>query len=135
MAEKFLSLSKKDRLEALQVAATASGRPVYILDKDVWVVSILEALFTAQFGDDLVFKGGTSLSKAYKVIRRFSEDLDLTYDIRELIPELVRDAPEALPPTRSQANKWRDVIKQRLPEWLQDKVISVIKKHLESRDL
>ncbi len=132
MADKFLSLSRKDRLEALQVAASASGRPVYFLDKDVWVVSILESLFTAPFGKDLVFKGGTSLSKAYKVIRRFSEDIDLTYDIRALIPELVKDLPEALPPNRSQADKWRDAIYQRLPEWLKDKVTPVITKHLES---
>jgi hypothetical protein len=37
----------------------------------------------------LTFKGGTSLSKAYKIIDRFSEDIDLTYDIRKLIADLV----------------------------------------------
>jgi len=39
----------------------------------------------------LVFKGGTSLSKAYGVIRRFSEDVDLTYDIRAIASDLVGD--------------------------------------------
>ncbi|WP_425277438.1 nucleotidyl transferase AbiEii/AbiGii toxin family protein [Sinorhizobium meliloti] len=48
-----------------------------------------------------MFKGGTSLSKAYGGIRRFSEDIDLTYDIRALAPDLVGDNDEALPKTRS----------------------------------
>jgi predicted nucleotidyltransferase component of viral defense system len=51
-----------------------------------WVLAArsLEALFAAPFGGHLVFKGGTSLSKAHHVIERFSEDIDLTYDIREI---------------------------------------------------
>ena len=83
MAEAFLSLSAKERIEALGVAATASGRPAHILEKDVWVVWTLSTLFESEFGNHLVFKGGTSLSKAYGAIRRFSEDIDVTYDIRE----------------------------------------------------
>ena len=39
-------------------------------------------------GADLVFKGGTSLSKAYQAIRRFSEDVDVTYDIRRFVPRI-----------------------------------------------
>ncbi len=39
-------------------------------------------IYGSALGEHLVFKGGTSLSKAYGVIRRFSEDFDLTYDIR-----------------------------------------------------
>ncbi len=89
MAESYLSLSREDRLEALGVAATASGRPIHLLEKDIWVVWAIDALFSADFGKHLVFKGGTSLSKAYNVIGRFSEDIDVTYDVRELIPELV----------------------------------------------
>ena len=82
MAEAFLSLSRSDQADALGVAADRSGRPVHLLQKDVWVVWALETLFAAPFGPHLVFKGGTSLSKAYQAIARFSEDVDLTYDIR-----------------------------------------------------
>jgi predicted nucleotidyltransferase component of viral defense system len=39
--------------------------------------------------DKLTFKGGTSLSKVYKIIDRFSEDIDLTYDIRARLPEWI----------------------------------------------
>lgn len=61
MPETFLQLSPGDRREALAVAAAASGRPVHLLDKDVWLVWILDVLFRAPFGEHLVFKGGSSL--------------------------------------------------------------------------
>jgi predicted nucleotidyltransferase component of viral defense system len=68
MAEDYLTLAREERLEALGVAATKSGRPVHLLEKDIWVVWAIDALFSADFGKHLVFKGGTSLSKAYDVI-------------------------------------------------------------------
>ncbi|WP_323764041.1 nucleotidyl transferase AbiEii/AbiGii toxin family protein [Marinovum sp.] len=83
MAETYFDLSARDRREALTVAANASGRPVHLLEKDIWVVWCLETLFGNEIGAPLVFKGGTSLSKAYRVIRRLSEDVDLTYDMVE----------------------------------------------------
>ena len=46
MAEPFLGLSAADRADALGVAASATGRPVHVLEKDVWVVWTLDALFT-----------------------------------------------------------------------------------------
>ena len=58
----YQSLSESDRRDALAVAASRIGRPAYLLEKDVWVVQTLEILFSAAFGNDLVFKGGTSLS-------------------------------------------------------------------------
>ncbi|MFK4771764.1 nucleotidyl transferase AbiEii/AbiGii toxin family protein [Rhizobium sp. ZW T2_16] len=84
MAEQFLQLSRDDRREVLAIAAEKAGRPIHLLKKDTWVVWALQTLYGTTLGDHLVFKGGTSLSKAYNAIRRFSEDVDLTYDIREL---------------------------------------------------
>ena len=106
MAERYLDLSRDDRREVLDVAASASGRPAYLLEKDIWVVWALHMLFVDPIGAPLVFKGGTSLSKAYRAIPRFSEDVDLTYDIRELAPDLVGDSPGALPKSRSQEHRW-----------------------------
>lgn len=126
MAEAFLQLSPYERREALEVAASASGRPVHLLEKDVWVVWSLATLFDAPFAAHLVFKGGTSLSKGYGAIHRFSEDIDLTYDIRALVPELVGDNVEALPPNRSQEKKWSSTVRARLPEWVAGTVAPVI---------
>ena len=118
MSEPFLSLPPADRKEALAVAADRSGRPAHLLEKDVWVVWALQTLFSSELGEHLVFKGGTSLSKAYGAIQRFSEDVDLTYDIRAVAPDLVGDRAEALPITRSEEKRWSKAVRDRLPRWV-----------------
>ena len=126
MADAFLSLPDAERREALEFAAARSGRPAHLLEKDVWVVWALGAVFGSVLGEHLVFKGGTSLSKAYKVIRRFSEDVDLTYDIRALAPDLVAGAAEALPTTRAEERRWSADIRKRLPVWVSDTALPII---------
>src|ERR1700692_366547 len=128
MAEDYLTLSRDDRLEALGVAATNSGRPVHLLEKDVWVVWAVDGLFSSALGEHLVFKGGTSLSKAYDVIRRFSEDIDLTYDVRQLIPELAGSDP--IPKSNSQADKWTKAINEKLAAWVQNEALPIIRRHV-----
>lgn len=54
--------------------------PPHITEKDFWVCWTLNHLFSGPYADVLTFKGGTSLSKGYNVIDRFSEDIDLTID-------------------------------------------------------
>jgi hypothetical protein len=118
MAEAFLRLSAQDCRDALGVAADRSGCPAHLLEKDVWVVWALAALYGSPLGEHLVFKGGTSLSKAYKIIRRFSEDVDLTYDIRAIVPDFVGPSGEALPKTRSEEKRWSSEVRRRLPDWV-----------------
>ena len=50
------------------------------IEKDIWVTGILQAVYTLPYADKLVFKGGTSLSKVWNLISRFSEDIDLAID-------------------------------------------------------
>ncbi|MCS3479362.1 hypothetical protein M2212_006208 [Bradyrhizobium elkanii] len=135
MADAFLQLPVEDRREAMSVAADRSGRPAHLLEKDAWVVWALSTLYGSSFGEHLVFKGGTSLSKAYGVIRRFSEDVDLTYDIRALAPDLVGDNGEALPKTRSEEKRWTSEVRKRLPEWAAGAVQPVIAKALVGESL
>lgn len=125
MPEPFLKLSRDDQREVLELAREKTDRPTHLLEKDVWVVWTLGVLFDSPLSADLTFKGGTSLSKVYKVIDRFSEDIDLTYDIRKLIGDLIDD-DSALPSSRSQANKWTKAVRERLPDWIATQVQSVI---------
>ena len=85
--------------------------------------------------ENLVFKGGTSLSKAYGVLRRFSEDVDLTYDIRALAPDLVGVDGEALPKTRSEEKRWSSEVRQRLPEWVAGTALPIIASALAAEGL
>ena len=125
MAEYFFRLSQVDQREALELVRAETGRPTHLLEKDVWVVWTLRALFESPLATDLTFKGGTSLSKVYKVIDRFSEDIDLTYDVRKLIADLIGNDGD-LPSSRSQADKWTKAVRKRLPEWIAASVQPVI---------
>ena len=102
-----------------------------MLEKDIWVVATLAVLFEAPFAGHLTFKGGTSLSKVWRAIRRFSEDVDITYDIRAFAPDLVSGAgDEALPPTRSQEKRWTRAIRVRLAEWVRDEARPIVEEGL-----
>jgi hypothetical protein len=84
-ADQFLSLTPERRALAFEQAATALGIQAVILEKDFWVSWLLGLLFAQpELAPFLVFKGGTSLSKVFGVIDRFSEDIDLC-----LVPEFV----------------------------------------------
>ena len=113
-------------------AVQAEGpHPAFLFEKDIWVVATLGALFDAPFGQRLVFKGGTSLSKAWRAIRRFSEDIDITYDIRSFAPDLVAGAgAEALPSSSSQQKRWTKTIRSRLAEWVRETVGPHVQEHL-----
>ena len=112
----FQSLSEAERREAPRAASLRCGRRTQLLEKATWVVAALGVLFGAPFGRHLVFKGGTSHSKVWRAIRRFSEDIDITYDVRDFVPELVAGGDEeALPPTRSQEERWTRAIEPHLP--------------------
>ena len=134
MAERYWGLSHRDRREVLEFAASASGRPAYLLEKDIWVVWAIQTLFGAPIGAPLVFKGGTSLSKAYRAIGRFSEDVDLTYDIRVLAPDLVGDSPDALPTSRSQEQRWTREVRRRLAAWMHDEAVPFLEKELHAAE-
>jgi len=131
----FFGLSRDDQREALLVAAERSGRPLHLLEKDVWVVWALSHLFAGSHAKHLVFKGGTSLSKAYGVIRRFSEDVDLTYDIRAIAPDLVGKSESPWPRTRSQEKKWSKAIRQRLAELVHGRLTPDLAKALAEQGL
>lgn len=63
--------------ELIGVASEAMGLPRFYIEKDYWVTKALKHLAESEHRETVVFKGGTSLSKAHKIIHRFSEDIDL----------------------------------------------------------
>lgn len=75
-----IAASPRDRLGLFLAAANRLGAPVGHVEKDFWVCWALNALYRERPADGprLLFRGGTSLSKAYGLIRRFSEDIDIT---------------------------------------------------------
>ena len=76
----FFQLSVEDQQRVLQQASARLGLPPQTIEKDLWVTTILQIVFALPFADKLIFKGGTSLSKVWHQIERFSEDIDLAVD-------------------------------------------------------
>lgn len=95
----FLTLPEDERRLYIEQAAVRRNLSPVIVEKDFWVCWLLGILFESEFGGSLVFKGGTSLSKVFGVIERFSEDIDLS-----LSPDFLK-LPVA-GTSRNQASKW-----------------------------
>ncbi len=76
----WLGLKKKEQVELFNQLGAKTGLPPFAIEKDAWVTLVLRILFYSEIGSNIVFKGGTSLSKAYGIIERFSEDIDFVID-------------------------------------------------------
>ena len=63
--------------QAVQYTADQLGIPTIYIEKDYWVTYALFKIAMDPIGSDVVFKGGTSLSKCSKIVKRVSEDIDL----------------------------------------------------------
>ena len=114
----IIGASEAERRDLFLTAANRIGTAVQNIEKDFWVCWTLDALFNGLPAGSprLLFKGGTSLSKAYGLIRRFSEDIDVTVfrgDIRE--PASV-DELEAL--SNKQRKKRLDAIKHACQQYV-----------------
>jgi len=81
----ILKLSEEERRTIFRNTAQKMGVHEAIVEKDYWVCLVLDYLFhQSPFQKHLAFKGGTSLSKCFDIIKRFSEDIDLVLDWRLL---------------------------------------------------
>lgn len=76
----WLLLPEKRRIEILNAVSTRTGLPENTIEKDWWVTLALKVTFSTKWARNIVFKGGTSLSKSWDLIERFSEDIDLALD-------------------------------------------------------
>lgn len=85
---KWIDKELLERRVILQQAAAQEHLPEYAVEKDWWVSMTLNALFKTTCKEYLEFKGGTSLSKGWHLIDRFSEDIDVALDHRFFVPQL-----------------------------------------------
>ncbi|UKI44949.1 MAG: nucleotidyl transferase AbiEii/AbiGii toxin family protein [Porphyromonadaceae bacterium] len=80
MRNDYFSLNPAQQRQVIEQTAAKLNLPVQAVEKDLWVTAILQVLFTLPCAHGLVFKGGTSISKVWNAISRFSEDIDLAID-------------------------------------------------------
>jgi predicted nucleotidyltransferase component of viral defense system len=126
--DQFLSLSTADRALAFQQAEARLTLPAASIEKDFWVSFTLRALFSLpNWRDNLTFKGGTSLSKAWNLIQRFSEDIDLVID-RPFLGIEADAAPETAP-SKKQQRKRVEGVKLRARTAIQDQLLPTLKRN------
>lgn len=119
----FLTLSKADQKTAIEQAAAHKGWAAASVEKDFWVCWTLEKLFTTPLLQGrLTFKGGTSLSKAWKLIDRFSEDIDLTID-REALGFGGEHSPEQAASNKQKNKRLKD-LRQACANFVQKALLS-----------
>lgn len=123
MLESLLSQPAADQAEIIRAISAQAGRSAVVLEKDLWVCWVLRALFEMPGRKRMVFKGGTSLSKVFAAIDRFSEDIDLTIDYREL-------DPDANPFADGLSNSQRDRVREHLGKYLAEYLQSVVAPYL-----
>jgi hypothetical protein len=76
----WLKLTDANKRNIFAETARRKALPVSSIEKDWWVIHALLASFSTEYADKIIFKGGTSLSKGWHLIERFSEDVDLVLD-------------------------------------------------------
>lgn len=76
----WITKKESERLELLRIVAQKTNLPDFMIEKDWWVTIALEAVFTCEIKEHFAFKGGTSLSKSWNLLNRFSEDIDIVID-------------------------------------------------------
>jgi predicted nucleotidyltransferase component of viral defense system len=80
----WLTLPKEEQVELFTQIGVKTNLPPQAVEKDAWVTLMLRMIFTSNLANHLIFKGGTSLSIAFNLIQRFSEDIDLGIDRKHL---------------------------------------------------
>ena len=74
---KFIDIPEDSQRQAINTVALKTGLPPSSIEKDWWVTQVLKALHALPYAEHIAFKGGTSLSKCWNLIARFSEDVDI----------------------------------------------------------
>ena len=126
--DNFLLLKDIDKKVYFDIVAHDLGVTPQLIEKDFWVCWILKILFSLpESGNHLTFKGGTSLSKCYNVIKRFSEDVDVSIERTFLTSQ------ESIEPDRKQGTKENQRRLDRLKQACQEKIADVIIPELEDK--
>ncbi len=131
-------LDEREQRAALARGQEQTGRGAALLEKDVWVVWALDALFTGCAlgpGDApvpdrarMVFKGGTSLSKAYGYIDRFSENLDITL---ELAAHDGQRPPDTRGLSRNRRDAYRDEYRALCLGFIETAILPALEQHAQ----
>jgi predicted nucleotidyltransferase component of viral defense system len=123
--DKIARMNQSDRSELFGETAAIMAIPEAIVEKDFWVCWILRYLFNASsLSKDIIFKGGTSLSKAFGIIERFSEDIDLILNWELLGIE--KDEPW-IDRSKNQQDRYNKVVNEKAQRYIAETIIETLR--------
>lgn len=123
-------LSNEERQEIFQATAIKMGMRPEVIEKDFWVCFMLDHLFhDCEYKNAFVFKGGTSLSKSYHIIERFSEDIDIILDWRKVID----DSNPWDNRSRTKQDNYNKQINKEAASFYKTNLVPVLKKEITSK--
>lgn len=123
--DNIVNLTQQERNELFSETAYLMNTTNAIVEKDFWVVWVLSKIFAHdRLKKILKFKGGTSLSKVYNLIGRFSEDIDLILDWREVIKETPYKE------TKNKQDRFNKATNESSKEYIQNELLPLVKKIL-----
>lgn len=133
--DKFAQLSQKQRNEIFEASAEERGLAPAIIEKDFWVCWLLKKLFNApELTGQLVFKGGTSLSKVHGLIERFSEDIDLVLAWSLIGYGDGGDDPWQEMPSGNQQNRFNTEFNNKAARYISETLCPLVQKITSSVD-
>ena len=128
---KIAKKSEAELKELFQATAYKMGVPETIAEKDFWVCFLLDHLFhDSIYNGDFVFKGGTSLSKAFHVIERFSEDIDLILDWTKLDYSAEEPWEER---SNNQQDKFNKKMNAAAAKFYEEQLVPTLNKEIETK--
>lgn len=126
--KKFHQLSKEEQHDILSESREALRLPELLLEKDYWVCRVLEILFEdADLAPHLCFRGGTSLSKAFACIQRFSEDIDIALS-PAAFPEISKCDLPMFGDSPAQCDRKNRKLRKYYREIMQNKVMPLLER-------
>jgi len=125
--DRIANMTKNERLKLFQDASGSLKLSVAMVEKDFWICWVLSRLFgNKELSEILMFKGGTSLSKGYKLIERFSEDLDIILAKEKVLGEDENIFKPSIKKQRKFTHEISMLTAQYISTTLKNKIISVL---------
>lgn len=122
MPNPLLHATDADKRDVYSAASATLGIPATIVEKDVWICWTLDVLFSGPSALPMAFKGGTSLSKVFRAIDRFSEDIDLTIGFPEV--------NDTLPASQNKCKQLGEQLRARVTEHLSSVALPLLSDRL-----
>lgn len=113
----YFKLQRNVQEELLLFGEDELSKPTKLLEKDIWLCWVLDVLFNIPGRKPMAFKGGTSLSKVFNAIHRFSEDVDITLDYKSFDVKIEGDLLSA---SKSKRKSISDELKKKVKEYSND---------------